>query len=72
MELGDPLSANDELEKITAKLRAHLGVLIVRWQIYAHAKKWEACVDIAEAIIKLAPKKSFGWIRRSFMVTLEL
>jgi len=41
-------------------------VLVVRWQIYAHAKKWEPCVDIADAIIKLAPKKSFGWIHRAF------
>ena len=43
LELGDPLSANDELEKTAAKLRAHPDVLTVRWQTYAHAKKWEAC-----------------------------
>lgn len=66
LELGDPVSANDELEKITTSLRSHPDVLAVRWQIYAHAKKWELCVDIAEVIIKLAPKESFGWIHRSF------
>ena len=66
MELGDFLSANDELEKITTSLRSHPDVLEVRWQIYTHAKKWEACLDIAQAIIKLAPKRLDGWIHRSF------
>jgi tetratricopeptide (TPR) repeat protein len=41
-------------------------VLEVRWQIYAHSKKWDACVDIAEAIIKLDPDQPEAWIHRSF------
>jgi tetratricopeptide (TPR) repeat protein len=65
-ELGNHLEANDELERITPQLRAHPDVLEVRWHIYAHAKKWDACVDIASAIVKLAPESSFGWIQRSF------
>lgn len=66
LELGNHLEANDELERITPQLRAHPDVLEVRWHIYAHAKKWDACVDIASAIVKLAPESSFGWIQRSF------
>ena len=66
LELGLPLEANSELEKITPQLHAHPDVLEVRWQIYAKEKKWEACVDIANAIIKLAPDRSSGWIHRSF------
>lgn len=66
LELGLPLEANEELEKITPQLRAHPDVLEVRWHIYANEQKWEACVDIANAIIKLAPEKSGGWIHRSF------
>jgi hypothetical protein len=53
LELGNHLEANDELERITPELRAHPDVLEVRWHIYAHAKKWGACVDIASAIVKL-------------------
>jgi hypothetical protein len=55
LELGNHLEANQELERITAQLRSHPEVLEVRWHIHAHAKKWDACVDIADAIIKLAP-----------------
>jgi tetratricopeptide (TPR) repeat protein len=66
LELGNDQEASEELERITPQLRAHPDVLEVRWHIYAHAKKWDACVDIASAIVKLAPESSFGWIQRSF------
>jgi predicted Zn-dependent protease len=64
--LGNSQEANEELERITPSLRAHPDVLEVRWQIYAQAKKWEACVDIAEAIVQQAPQRALGWIHRSF------
>jgi tetratricopeptide (TPR) repeat protein len=60
--LGNPLEANEELEKITPQLRNHPDVLEVRWQIYTAENKWNACVDIAQAITKLAPSRSTGWI----------
>jgi hypothetical protein len=45
--LGNFLEANEELEKIEPKLRAHPAVLEVRYKIYAGAKKWEmACSNI--------------------------
>lgn len=66
LELGLPIEANAELEKITAQLRGHPDVLEIRWHIYAKEKKWEACVDVAAAIIKLAPDRSDGWIHRAF------
>ena len=66
LELGDHIAANDELEKVSAHLRAHPDVLDVRWQIYARAEKWEACADIAEAIIKLDPNRPDAWIHRSY------
>jgi tetratricopeptide (TPR) repeat protein len=66
LELRNHLEANAELERITPQLRAHPDVLEVRWHIYAHAKKWNACVDIAEAIIKLDPDRPESWIHRSF------
>ena len=69
--MGDHLEANKELERITAKLRAHPDVLELRWQIYAKAKKWDACLDIAKAITELAPDRSYGWIHLSYAL-LEL
>jgi len=66
LELGNHLEANEELEKISAKLRAHPDVLELRWDIYAKAKKWNACLDIAKAITELAPNRPFGWIHVSY------
>ena len=66
LELGDHLEANEELEEIRPRLRVHPDVLQIRWQIYAKERKWEACVDIAAAIIKLAPDRPDAWIHRSF------
>lgn len=66
LELGNHLEADKELDEIKPELRPHPDVLELRWHIYSRAKKWEACVDIAEAIIKLAPNRSEAWIHRSF------
>ena len=65
LRLGNHLEANEELEKIAPALRVHPDVLEVRYEICARAKKWEACVDIGNALVRLAPKRSSGWIKRS-------
>jgi tetratricopeptide (TPR) repeat protein len=64
--LGNHLEANEELEKITPNYMSHPHVLAVNWEIPAKAKKWEGCVEIAQAIIKLAPDQPQAWIHRSF------
>ena len=66
LELGNHLEANLELQKIDATLRAHPDVMEVRWQIYAKARWWEACEDLANALIKLAPERAAGWIYRAY------
>src|ERR1035437_3751308 len=66
LELGNHIEANEELENITASLRAHPDVLKVRWEIYAAAKKWEAALDIAAAIAQLDPDDPLGWVHRSY------
>jgi len=65
-ELGLHLDANEELEKIQPQLRGHPDVLEIRWHIYAKEKRWEACVEIANAIVLRAPENVDGWIHRSF------
>lgn len=64
--LGDFMSANDELEKISAPLRAHPVVLVTRCEIYAKAKNWDAVTIIADTLVKMMPEESSGWIQRSF------
>jgi tetratricopeptide (TPR) repeat protein len=61
LDLGNHIEANEELERIEAKNRAHPNVLQVRWRIYAKAENWEAGLDIATALTKLAPDWRCGW-----------
>ena len=65
-ELGNHLEANEELEQVTPKNRAHPAVLEIRWQIYANAKKWDAALDLASALIQLVPELPLGWVHRSY------
>jgi predicted Zn-dependent protease len=66
VELGNHIEADAELDNIAANLRAHPDVLNVRWEIYAAAKKWEAALDIAAAVIQLDPEDPLGWLNRSY------
>ena len=64
--MGNHTEANEELEKIQPLLRAHPDVLQLRWGIYVHAQKWEACLEIATALTKLTPERRFGWVHLAF------
>jgi tetratricopeptide (TPR) repeat protein len=64
--LGNQIEAFEELEQISPQLRVHPDVLELRWQIYAKEAKWEACVDIARALTKLAPARPHGWIHLAY------
>ena len=66
IQLGDYNSANDELENIRAEWRAHPDVLDMRWLIYSHHEQWDACLDIASAIVKMASDRVWGWIHKAY------
>ena len=66
VELGNHIEANKELEQITPESRGHPAVLEVRWRIYAKAKKWDAALDVASALIKMLPELPLGWGHRSY------
>lgn len=68
MELGNPIEADVELDKITPQLRSHPDVLKVRWEVYTAARKWEGALDIAAAIIQLVPDDPIGWVNRSYVL----
>ena len=65
LELGDHQSAFDELEFINPLMRAHPAVLAVRCEIYGATEKWDLLLTFATALVKTAPRYSFGWIQRS-------
>lgn len=66
IELGNHVEANQELELISPRRRIHPDVLELRWQIYANARRWDACLDIANKLVQRAPTRAHGWIHRSF------
>jgi hypothetical protein len=58
LELGNHEEAFEELEQIDAPLRGHPDVLEVRWGIYASIEKWEYCLEIGGAMVRLDPARS--------------
>ena len=66
IQLGDYDSANDELEKIRTEWHTHPDVLDLRWLIYSHHEQWDACLDIASAIVKIASDRVWGWVHKAY------
>ena len=66
VELGNVREATAELDQIAPALNSHPAVLEVRWQIHAHSKNWNECVELAAAIIRTDPTVAMGWIHRSY------
>ena len=64
-ELHAFAEADAELDNITASLRAHPKVLEVGWLIYANLEKWAGALEIANAIVRLMPDWTDGWIYRA-------
>ena len=42
------------------------GVLELRWLIYSNDEQWDACLDIASAIVKMVPDRAQGWLDKAF------
>ena len=68
LELGNPIEANAELEKLAPQLRALPDVLKLLWIIYVAANNWDAALDIAAALIQLVPEDPVGWANRSYVL----
>jgi tetratricopeptide (TPR) repeat protein len=66
LELGNWLEANKELERITPQLRAHPDVLRMRVEIYSAAKKWDYAAENMNALCRMVPDDSLGYLRLAF------
>jgi predicted Zn-dependent protease len=60
--LGCLNEALEELQRIPPELQAHPDVLEVRFAICAKARKWVLCMEIAAAMLDLAPERPTTWI----------
>ena len=68
LELGNHHEAGEELERISADLRAHPRVLEMRWHICAQSGQWDACADLARAITHTEPNGATGWLHLAYSV----
>ena len=66
LELGNHVEADKELEKIASQLRNHPDFLEIRCNIRRIQKNWEACAELARALIDADPDRMTGWVRHSF------
>jgi predicted Zn-dependent protease len=64
--LGNWREANEELENIAPKLRAHPYVLELGYEIYSAAKKWDGAVEIAGTMARLLPDNPWGHFHLAF------
>jgi hypothetical protein len=60
--LGNPVEANEELEKISTENRRHPAALSVRWQVYATAEWWEAAWIVSKVLCEVLPESAEAWI----------
>jgi predicted Zn-dependent protease len=60
--LGDLKEASCDLGRIAKKWQTHPDVLEVRFAIYSKAKKWNVCMELAAAMLDLAPNRPTAWI----------
>jgi hypothetical protein len=66
MELGNLVEAQAELAQISPAQQEHPDVLEVRWLVSAEQKRWEEGLQIAQALLRRAPKRSSGWLHQAY------
>ncbi|HUD47575.1 MAG TPA: hypothetical protein VMR33_12140 [Candidatus Baltobacteraceae bacterium] len=66
LELGNWKEANEDLEKITPAMRLHPDFLVVRYEVYAKAGKWDTAAEFARALIQLRPEEAQFWISHAY------
>jgi hypothetical protein len=66
LELGDVVSAGDELEEITLENRSHPLVIQMRYAIYAKAERWDMAAGVAEGLTKMLPEEPGTWINLAY------
>lgn len=62
IELDNPGEAQRELDEIETPCRENPEVLELRWKTSAMAQHWDSCLDLAETLIDVAPRKSTAWL----------
>jgi tetratricopeptide (TPR) repeat protein len=65
-ELGNYVEAEEDLNRVSAMQQCHPDVLEVRWLILAQTGRWEAALEAARTLLKMAPNRSSGWLHQAY------
>ena len=66
LDLGNPIEAKLEADKVSWVNRFHPEVFFVRWRIHARLEKWETARDMARVFTKVSPSGPTGWLCLSY------
>jgi predicted Zn-dependent protease len=66
IELGNLAEARAELAQVSAAQQEHPDVLELRWSISAEEKRWDEALQVAQALLHCAPKRSSGWLHKAY------
>lgn len=66
LELGNASEAARELAAIRSPLCHHPDVLETRWVLNAQADNWDACLELARALVEHDPERAAGWIHQAY------
>ena len=66
LELGNHTEAGEEIARLDRECLEHPDVLDVRWEICATGRSWDAALEVAEALVRVAPERSSGWVHRAY------
>jgi len=64
--LCNPAEARAEVAQISPEHQEHPDVLEVRWSISAAQESWEEALQIAQALLRRAPKRSSAWLHQAY------
>jgi predicted Zn-dependent protease len=64
--LGSLKEADLELNRLPDIAQTHPDVLEVRFAIHSKARKWSTCMELAAALLDLAPERPTAWINSAF------
>lgn len=66
LELGDAVSALDELDEITSAEQAHPAILQMRYTIHAKRAEWDMAAEAAEDLASALPDDAGTWVNLAY------
>src|SRR5688572_22582031 len=66
LELNNAAEAGEEIARISPANLEHPDVLEARWAVCAAGERWEAGLEVAEALLRVAPDRASGWLHRAY------